>query len=123
MPSAKTSVRKSMGRPSTCSGAMWAGEPISDPVIVMRSSRSMICAIPKSISLMAPSERIITFSGLTSRWMTPNWCACSSACATSEAIMAAISGSGSGWSTRKFFSVCPWMNSVTMKLSPEPGPE
>ena len=95
MPTAKTSVRKSSGRPSTCSGAMYAGEPRSCPVTVMRSL-STICAMPKSMSLMSPSSRIMTFSGFTSRWMTPNWCACSSARATSEAIISATSGKGSG---------------------------
>ena len=52
--------------------------------------------MPKSISLMSPSFRIITFSGLTSRWMTPSECAWASARQTSTAISAATSENPSG---------------------------
>ena len=49
---------------------MYAGEPRSGPVAVMRSL-STTCAMPKSHSTTVPSSRIITFSGLMSRWMIP----------------------------------------------------
>ena len=50
---------------------MYAGEPSSCPVTVMRS-RSITWAMPKSVSFSTPSFRIITFSGLMSRWMMPS---------------------------------------------------
>ena len=66
MPTENTSVRKSSCLPSTISGAMYAGDPSSWPVTVIRS-RSSTCAMPKSISFSRPSLRTITFSGFTSR--------------------------------------------------------
>ena len=48
--------------------------------------------MPKSISLMRPSVRTMTFSGFTSRWRTPTPCAWPSALHTSTQIIAATSG-------------------------------
>ncbi len=122
IPTEKTSVRKSSGLPSMISGAMYAGEPSSWPVTVIRW-KSRTCAIPKSISLMRPSFRIITFSGFTSRWMTPRPCAWPSARQTSTQISAAISGKRGWCLPRNCLSVCPSMNSVTMNDVAEPVPE
>ena len=57
---------------------MYAGEPSSWPVTVSRS-RSTMCEIPKSISFTTPSDRIMMFSGLTSRCRIPPACAWASA--------------------------------------------
>ncbi len=71
---------------------MYAGEPTSAPVTVIRSPGSSTRAMPKSISFRTPSSRTITFSGLRSRWMTPASCACPSARASCWITSAASSG-------------------------------
>ena len=114
MPSEKTSASAPASRPSMISGAMWAGEPTSAPVIVIRSSVSRSLAMPKSISLSTPSSRTMTFSGFRSRWMTPSSCACASAAASSWMIIAASSGGSRPPSSRYCRSVRPRMYSVTM---------
>ncbi len=105
------------------SGAMCAGEPTSAPVIVIRSSRSTIFAIPKSISLSTPSSRTIAFSGFRSRWITPCSCAWASASARVCTTIAAISGTANGWSVENCRSVCPRMYSVTRYASSLPSDE
>ncbi len=53
-PSAYTSVRGSVGRPLTCSGARYRAVPITVPVRV-RSSAPAALAMPKSVTLTGPA--------------------------------------------------------------------
>ena len=65
-PTAKTSLRWSIGWPRTCSGDMYANLPLRMPAWVCCSRLSAL-AMPKSISLTSPSNDTITFCGETSR--------------------------------------------------------
>ena len=60
--------------------------PASD---IAQSSSPVGRARPRSASLTTPSLVWITFSGLTSRWISPRWWACFSASATAMMILRA----------------------------------
>ena len=81
--------------------------------------------MPKSISLSSPSLRIITFSGLTSRWRIADAVRVRRARrTTSTAIIAADLGEAQRRArSRNCFSVWPSMNSVTMYALAESSPE
>ncbi len=79
------SLRVSTSSPLSfaCSGLMYSGVPTMTPSWVKSvfsvSRCSIALATPKSITLGTgrPSWSVTrTFDGLTSRWMTPFWCAC-----------------------------------------------
>ena len=71
-------------------------------------------AIPKSMTLTAPSREIMTLAGLTSRWMMPFLCEKSSAPHTS-AITPSARSSGIGPSMRMMSRrVSPSTSSMTM---------
>ncbi len=123
IPTEKTSVRKSSGLPSMSSGAMYAGEPRSCPVTVMRC-RSTTCAMPKSMSLRTPSLRIMTFSGLTSRWMMPDGVRVRQRAADLDGDdRRDLRVANAGGRSNSCFSVLPSMNSVTMYELSESVPE
>ena len=73
-----------------------------------------MCEMPKSISFTTPSDRIMMFSGLTSRCRMPTACAWASARQTWSMIIAPTSGNAIGRSVMNCLSVWPSMNSVTM---------
>ncbi len=78
-------------------------------------------ARPKSSTLMRPSSRSITFSGLMSRWMRRAWCAAASAEATSTSQRSrwATSGSPSLAVATWARSGCPLTSSMAMnEISP-----
>ena len=66
-PSENTSLRPSSGRPTVCSGDMYAYLPFTTPG---RVSSALIAALamPKSTSLVTPSNDTIRLCGDTSRW-------------------------------------------------------
>ena len=91
-PKEKISLRRSTGRPTACSGDMYAAVPRITPVRVWPSvsvgelasddgggSSSSTLAKPKSSTFTTPSGVILMFAGFRSRWTTPRSCAYSSA--------------------------------------------
>ncbi len=54
MPTEKMSLRRSMGRPRTCSGDMYPNLPLRMPACVFDALPAAL-AMPKSISLISPS--------------------------------------------------------------------
>ena len=60
------SLRRSSGRPRTCSGDMYPNLPLSTPAIV-RELRDVAFAMPKSMTLTSPSYETRTFCGEQSR--------------------------------------------------------
>jgi len=96
MPTANTSLRRSMGSPRTCSGDMYPAVPRTRPAPVTSarvgalaaSSSVAVCSVslasPKSSTFAYPSEETMMFPGLRSRWTIPAACALatpSAACA------------------------------------------
>jgi hypothetical protein len=57
--------------PRNCSGDMYASEPSSARLLVMRMASSRRLARPKSNKSACPSAVTATFEGLTSRCSTP----------------------------------------------------
>ncbi len=97
IPREKTSVRRSTGRPETCSGDMYGAVPMMTPSRVWRSVSiseskgpsawgTATLASPKSSTLTRPSPATMTFAGLRSRWTMPRSWAAASASATAEPI-------------------------------------
>ncbi len=70
-----------------------------------------------SRSLLGGRCSMSTFSGFTSRWITPSACACESAASTSIAIAAAISGGSGARSFKSLRSVAPRTSSTTRNFS------
>ncbi len=73
-PVAYTSVRASEALCDTCSGARYAAVPMSIPVLVWLTAEAAR-ASPKSATFTVLPSPSRTFSGLTSRWTIPAWCA------------------------------------------------
>ena len=70
-PSEKMSERPSTGSPQACSGDMYWSFPLSAPICVWLAFDTAL-AMPKSTSLMSPSEVSRMFCGETSRWTRPS---------------------------------------------------
>jgi hypothetical protein len=104
-----------------CSGDMYRGVPMICPVRVSSSPMAAEASLarPKSMSLgsspLSASAQRMTFDGLMSRWMTPAWCAASSAQHSRRAmLMARTSSSRPARSASA--SVGPGTNSITRKV-------
>ena len=102
MPAEYTSTRASTCPVRAVSGAMYSGVPSSDPVAVREVDAAR--ARPKSVTLYVPSRATSTFSGLTSRWMSPvAWASVSAsrtACMTSKASAGLKAPRSRSWSRR-----------------------
>ena len=81
---------------------------MSIPVAVCWVIEVIALARPKSATLTRPSSAISTFSGLTSRWISPAWWAAASAATTGveQRERAAAAASGCLWLIASR-SVCP----------------
>ena len=107
------SLRASTGSPCACSGEKYAGVPITEEVcgaVASDCSR----AIPKSMTLTAPSRVTITLAGLMSRCTMPWACAAASAPAILSPSSTACIGVGLPPPARNDASVRPSMYSITM---------
>jgi hypothetical protein len=63
------SARASTVLPISCSGAMYAGVPMTSPSPVSRVLTLSMRAMPKSTTFTASVRVISTFSGFRSRWI------------------------------------------------------
>ena len=105
VPRPKMSARRSSGSCMICSGARYESLPFTTPGAVLAVVRIIVLAMPKSKSLMAPSNVTNTFAGFTSRWMSATGLPASStsswACCKPSAMRAPIHATSSG-SSRRF---------------------
>ena len=117
--SAYTSTPGPPALPSSRSGAMYAAVPSTVPLRVI-CVRSAAVAMPRSASFASPCGVTRMFAGFTSRWITPCWCASSSAAATPQSSSSAGPGS-SGPSASSSRSVPPSTYSMTMRTLSSSG--
>ena len=118
-PIAQMSVRASTSRAlRSCSGDMYAGEPITVAVLVSeKSSASAALAMPKSstFTLGEPSARTVRnrFAGLRSRWMMPMaWASAIASAACSMKLTTCATGSRV-WALRNESRSWPSRYSIT----------
>ena len=130
-PRLKRSDCPSTSSPRACSGDMYCGVPMSMPLTVcpgiavadVTSASAGLArrAMPKSSNLTSPSCRIITLSGLRSRWTMPARWASASADATWMPMSTTVATS-SGALRAMSRSVLPSTNSQAMKCVPAASP-
>lgn len=110
-PQAYTSVRWSMVPCSICSGARYETVPSTEPVVTLVLVSTALTR-PKSTTFTRPSSPIRTFSGFTSRWMSPARCAAPSAASTGSRMSSAARGCRAPRSRSTSRSVQPAMYSM-----------
>ena len=114
-PAEYRSDRASTVSPRACSGLRYWAVPSTDEVLVRVELASLTArAMPKSMTLTAPSREIMMFAGLTSRWMIPFLCEKSRAPQTSAITPSARSTSNGPSILTMSRIVSPSTSSMTM---------
>ena len=92
------------------------------PVAVCWVSALTARARPKSATLIRPSSAISTFSGFTSRWIIPAWCAAASAESTGSTSASALAGAIGDSLRMTSRRVWPGMYSMARNRVPSSSP-